>query len=57
MLVSPFIDQHLCTILCLLDHILIISLTRFRVRRHHIQEPRSTAVSLRHTRLSQALVG
>jgi hypothetical protein len=37
MFTSLLTYQHLCTILCILDHILIIAPTRFGVRRHHLQ--------------------
>jgi len=36
MFISPFIDQHLRTILCVLDHILVIAPMRFGVLRHHV---------------------
>lgn len=35
--ISPFIDQHFCNILCLIDHMLIIVSTRFIVHWHHLR--------------------
>ena len=42
MFVLPFIDQYLCTILYILDQILIAAPTRLGVHCHLLQEPRFT---------------
>jgi len=34
---SPFINQHSCTTLCILNHIPVTAPTRFGIRWHHLQ--------------------
>jgi hypothetical protein len=50
---SPFIDLHLCTILYILDHILITAPTRFGVHRHIFREHGFTVSSLKLTESSK----
>jgi hypothetical protein len=35
--ILPYINQHLCTTLCIINHVLVTNLTRFGVYWHHLQ--------------------
>ena len=55
-LMLSLIDPYLCTILWLIERILITAPARFGVRWHYLQGAhRSTATSLKHIRWSQGL--